>query len=292
MPNQYKPNELPLLGAITAEDIKSEISALRELYPEKDELALIRAVELYLDRKHAVDVLSGFEEQFDAIEHYATEIPRLIREYKNLCISGEEFSNLTKDLPTTTTEKGSFVVIHAYSLRIDAKTTLAQGNQRISNYKPLIIAYRDYRDSWNTKKAQEQYPLLNVKFENPWEVLENYEYYTLNYTKEEKDEIIAEVLTGLQSDNPGKARDKYVNKLGELSTKFSKLDYQASMVNKWKNMIDLLKDDYLYLLFDQQAKTVCEEYTKKISEVQTAYPTSIAASNAESIYAPSETANS
>jgi hypothetical protein len=289
MPNQYRPNELPLIGAITAEDIKNEISALRELYPEKDELALIRAVELYLDRKHAVDVLSGLEKQFDAVEHYATEIPKLIREFDNDCISGTEFQNLASGLPQDDAGK---VIIYAYPLKIDAITTLAEGNQEKSNYKPLLVAYKDFRESWKTKKGNEQYPLLSVKFENPWEVIESFEYYSLNYSKEEKDAIISDVLRGLQSDNPGKARDEYVNKLGELSEKFSKLDYQASMHNKWKVRIDEVKDFYLKLLFQQEAQLVCEEYTRKISEVQTAYPTSIAASSAESIHTPSETANS
>jgi hypothetical protein len=289
MPNQYRPNELPLIGAITAEDIKNEISALRELYPEKDELALIRAVELYLDRKHAVDVLSGLEKQFDAVEHYATEIPRLIREFENSCISGTEFDNLASGLPQ---DQAGKVIIYAYPLKIDAITTLAENNQEKSNYKPLLVAYKDFRESWRTKKGSEHYPLLSVKFENPWEVIDSFEYYILNYSKDEKDAIISDVLSGLQSDNPGKARDEYVNKLGELSTKFSKLDYQASMHNKWKTTIDAVKDLYLKLLFQQQAQIVCEEYTQKISEVQTSYPTSIAASSAESIYAPSETASS
>lgn len=288
MPNQYRPNELPLIGAITAENIKNEISALRELYPSKDELALIRAVELYLDRKHAVDVLSSLEKQFDAVEHYATEIPRLIREFDNLCISGSEFNALAQGLP----QIDGNVIIYAYPLTIDSRTTLSTNNEMYSNYKPLLVAYKDFRESWETKKGNNQYPLLSVKFENPWELLETYEYYILNYTKEEKDAIIADVLSGLQSDDPGKARDEYVNKLKELSTKFSKLDYQARMYEDWRKKIDQRKDIYLNLLFLQEAQNVCEDYTRKLSEVQTAYPTSIASADSESIYAPGETAKS
>lgn len=297
MPNKYRPNELPLIGAITAEDIKNEISALRELYPEKDELALIRAVELYLDRKHAVDVLSGLEKQFDAVEHYATEIPRLINQFNNLCISGSEFSALAKELPKKvlpTYEGGQIekVVIYAYPLIIDARTTLSKDNEMYSNYKPLLVAYKDFRESWETKKGNKQFPLLSVKFDNPWEILDTHQYFILNYTKEEKDAIIAEVLSGLQSDNPGKARDEYVNKLAELSTKFSKLDYQASKYEDWRKRIDERKEEYLNLLFIQEAQNVCEDYSSKLSEVQTAYPTSIASSDSESIYAPGETAKS
>jgi len=259
MPIHYKPDELPLIGAITAKDIRDEVIDLGSFYPEKDEVALVKAAERFFDLQFKVDVLSEDEPVFDKVEKLVTDIPRALREYaKNIQDEGEDIFIY----PKTVNGENMGTQIPG----------VADGASYETNYKPLAEAYTAYAKDWNLKFSSlsedstdenPQYvlnraivPLTATTYKDPWSEIENFEPLIKNYSNTEKNDKVNHVVEGLRT-NTQAVRDVYLDDCRKLMETLKKLEFQGNNVDAWSTNLEEVKAEYLIYLFEEALLVDC-----------------------------------
>lgn len=272
MPIHYRPDELPLIGAITAGDIRDEVKEIGEFYPEKDEVALIKAAVLSYDLDFKVDVLKEDEPVFDKVEKLLTEIPRALRDYQKEDNRSDEAT----------------IIIYQKKVNDKLLGNLILGTEGAASYattyKPLIEAFQAYESDWNlrfsslsvsgsgnegedvsTVLGKPLPPLSAVTYKDPWDEIDSFEPQIKCYTEAEKQEKIDYCIKGLR-DNTQPVRDSYLDKSRKLKQELKKLEFQANNVDAWTMELEKRKDEYLICLFEEALLLDCNSKLKRLAK--------------------------
>jgi len=263
----------PIHGTYTAAEIATEVGAFKAYYKENAEVALIDAAVAKLTRQSKIDVLQAYEQEFDLVEEYCVKIPNAVADYKNESINSDERSKLQDEVRASGRTGPSATVgnIQAEEYYVDISTPpIAGGGVFETDYRPLILSYHNYCETFLRKNPGESIKPLEVTFTNPWEELAKITHKQRTYTQSEKQAIEDRVLKGLQ-ENPQGVRNEFVNEHGSLHATFAKLDAQAKSHDSRMDLINLHKIGYLQIMFAHKALQVCEEWIEQLSKVKTAY---------------------
>ncbi len=267
MPIHYKPDELPLIGAITAKDIRDEVIDLGSFYPEADEVALVRAAERFFDLQFKVDVLSEDEPVFNKVEKLVTDIPRSLREYDE---------NIQAD--------DASILIYPKTVNGEKMGSSIPGEDGVvyqTKYKPLADAYAAYHADWNLKFSSlsdastdenPEYklnraivPLTASTYRDPWSEIENFEPLIKNYSTQEKEDKVNHVVEGLRN-NTQAVRDVYLDDCRKLMSTLKKLEFQGNNVDAWSQNLEARKSRYLVYLFEEALLVDCKQKLDRLGD--------------------------
>lgn len=263
----------PIHGTYTAAEIANEVGAFKAYYKENAEVALIDAAVAKLTRQSNIDVLQAYEQEFDLVEEYSVKIPNAVADFKNEAITSVEKTEIQATVTASGRTGASSTVgnIEAEEYYVDSNTPpIAKGGVFVTNYRPLILSYHNYCETFNRKNPGVPIKPLEVTFANPWEELANIKHKQKSYTQTEKQAIEDHVRKGLQ-ENPQGVRNEFVNEHGSLHATFAKLDAQANAHPTRMNTLNVHKISYLEIMFAQTALEVCEDWIEKLSKVKTTY---------------------
>jgi hypothetical protein len=263
----------PIHGTYTAAEIATEVEAFKAYYKDNVEVALIDAAVAKLTRQSNIDVLQAYEQEFDLVEVYCVKIPNAVADFKNQAITTVEKTELQSTVTASGRTGPSATVgnIEAEEYYVDSSTPpIAKGGVFATEYRPLILAYHNYCETFSRMNPGQPIKPLEVDFTNPWEELANIKHKQRSYTQAEKEAIEDRVRKGLQ-ESPQSVRNEFVNEHGSLHKTFAKLDAQASTHTSRMNTINTHKTAYLEIMFAHSALQVCEDWIEKLSQVRTTY---------------------
>ena len=218
-------------------------------------------------------MLQAYEQEFDLVEEYSVKIPNAVADFKNEAITSVEKTEIQATVTASGRTGASSTVgnIEAEEYYVDSNTPpIAKGGVFATNYRPLILSYHNYCETFNRKNPGVPIKPLEVTFANPWEELANIKHKQKSYTQTEKQAIEDHVRKGLQ-ENPQGVRNEFVNEHGSLHATFAKLDAQANAHPTRMNTLNVHKISYLEIMFAQTALEVCEDWIEKLSKVKTTY---------------------
>jgi len=247
MPITYRENDLPLIGATTAQHIAKEIEKFSSYYKGDDESELIAIAKQFFENQHTIDVGTNFEKKFDLVEKLLTDVKVEDQNFKHP-------DNVVSDVDKVT--------LAVFEKRYSAEHTFGSGGKFECSYKPLCQAWKTYTALAELKKVDVK--ALNGDYKDPWDEIENVDFKYIHYTDQEKNEKVQHVLTGLQSEDPGSVRDVYVNEDLKISDKLRKLTYQGNNYSAWKQEIDKSKESYCNQLWQKSLLETCESHIKRL----------------------------
>ena len=178
----------PIHGTYTAAEIATEVGAFKAYYKDNAEVALIDAAVAKLTRQSNIDVLQAYEQEFDLVEEYCVKIPNAVADFKNEAITSVEKTDLQATVTASGRPGPSATVgnIEAEEYYVDSGTSIAKGGVFATDYRPLILSYHNYCETFTRKNSGVPIKPLEVTFTNPWEELANIKHKQRSYTQSEK----------------------------------------------------------------------------------------------------------
>jgi len=259
----------PIHGTYTAAEIAAEVEAFKAYYKDNVEVALIDVAVAKLKRQSIIDVLQAYEQEFDLVQSYCIQIPNAVADFRNQAITSVEKTELQSTITASGRTGPSATVgnIEAEEYYVDSSTPpIAKGGVFVTEYRPLILAYHNYCESFSRLYPGKPISPLQVDFTNPWDDLANINHKQKSYTQAEKDAILDTVRKGLQ-ENPQSVRNDFFNEHESMSEKFKRLDAQAKSHATRLNTINTHKTAYLEIMFAHSALKVCEDWIEKLTQI-------------------------